>query len=57
VIHRDFRPQQKWLFAEEAVEYGCCDRVLDRAPDSIVRRVEDNGGDENDLNSATMNDR
>jgi len=45
VIHRDF-DRNKWLFAEEAVEYGCCDRVLDRAPDSIVRRVEDNGGDE-----------
>src|SRR5947208_9284822 len=44
VIHRDF-DRNKWLFAEEAVEYGCCDRVLDRAPDSI-HRIEANGGDE-----------
>ena len=44
-IHRDF-DRNKWLFAEEAVEYGCADRVLDRAPEAIVRRVPDNGGDE-----------
>src|SRR4051812_19323878 len=44
-IHRDF-DRNKWLFAEEAVEYGCCDRVLDRAPETALRRVEDNGGDE-----------
>jgi ATP-dependent Clp protease protease subunit len=44
VIHRDF-DRNKWLFAEEAVEYGCADKVLDRAPDAI-RRVSDNGGDE-----------
>ena len=31
-IHRDF-DRNKWLFAEEAVEYGCADRVLDRAPE------------------------
>src|SRR4051812_13237452 len=43
-IHRDF-DRNKWLFAEEAVEYGCCDRVLDRAPDSLGR-VEDNGADQ-----------
>lgn len=36
VIHRDF-DRNKWLFAEEAVEYGCADRVLDRAPDSVTR--------------------
>src|SRR3954467_2656336 len=36
-IHRDF-DRNKWLFAEEAVEYGCCDRVLDRAPETIARR-------------------
>ena len=30
-IHRDF-DRNKWLFAEEAVEYGCVDRVLDSAP-------------------------
>src|SRR5256714_5475424 len=45
VIHRDF-DRNKWLFAEEAVEYGCADRVLDRAPDIAPRRLEDNGGDE-----------
>ena len=30
-IHRDF-DRNKWLFAEEAVAYGCADRVLDSAP-------------------------
>ena len=40
-IHRDF-DRNRWLFAEEAVEYGCADRVLDRAPDaSPKRRGED----------------
>src|ERR1700710_1319756 len=39
-IHRDF-DRNKWLFAEEAVEYGCADRVLDRAPEVTPRR----GGD------------
>jgi ATP-dependent Clp protease protease subunit len=33
-IHRDF-DRNKWLFAEEAVEYGCADRVLDRAPETL----------------------
>src|SRR3982751_4388704 len=44
-IHRDF-DRNKWLFAEEAVEYGCADRVLDRAPDAIVRRSIDDDEDE-----------
>jgi ATP-dependent Clp protease, protease subunit len=35
-IHRDF-DRNKWLFAEEAVEYGCADRVLDRAPETPMR--------------------
>jgi len=35
-IHRDF-DRNKWLFAEESVEYGCADRVLDRAPEAPVR--------------------
>jgi len=35
-IHRDF-DRNKWLFAEEAVEYGCADRVLDRIPESAMR--------------------
>lgn len=38
-IHRDF-DRNKWLFAEEAVEYGCADKVLDRAPEPpVVRRA------------------
>src|SRR5688572_5970252 len=32
-IHRDF-DRNKWLFADEAVSYGCADKVLDRAPDA-----------------------
>ena len=44
-IHRDF-DRNKWLFAEEAVEYGCADRVLDRAPEIVVRRHRDD--DDND---------
>ena len=40
-IHRDF-DRNKWLFAEEAVAYGCVDKVLDRAPDIAPRaRTED----------------
>jgi ATP-dependent Clp protease, protease subunit len=39
-IHRDF-DRNKWLFAEEAVEYGCADRVLDRAPEAAPRRARD----------------
>jgi ATP-dependent Clp protease protease subunit len=35
-IHRDF-DRNKWLFAEEAVEYGCADKVLDRAPEVAPR--------------------
>src|SRR6476469_709753 len=31
-IHRDF-DRNKWLFAEEAVEYGCADRVMETAPE------------------------
>jgi ATP-dependent Clp protease protease subunit len=42
-IHRDF-DRNKWLFAEEAVEYGCADRVLDRAPE-VVRRTDANADD------------
>src|SRR5215216_1302536 len=36
-IHRDF-DRNKWLFAEEAVEYGCADKVLTRAPEGLVPR-------------------
>jgi ATP-dependent Clp protease protease subunit len=35
-IHRDF-DRNKWLFAEEAVEYGCADKVLQSAPETIRR--------------------
>src|SRR5689334_4344424 len=42
-IHRDF-DRNKWLFAEEAVDYGCADRVLETAPESVHRR----DGDEDD---------
>jgi len=43
-IHRDF-DRNKWLFAEEAVEYGCADRVMDRAPDVAVRPRGENDDD------------
>ena len=36
VIHRDF-DRNKWLFAEEAIEYGVADRILDRAPEAYDR--------------------
>src|SRR3954449_5630826 len=35
IIHRDF-DRNKWLFAEEAVAYGCADKVQDRAPERLV---------------------
>src|SRR3954453_6718557 len=42
-IHRDF-DRNKWLFAEEAVAYGCADKVLDRAPETTpkARTAEEN---------------
>src|SRR3954464_4151620 len=36
-IHRDF-DRNKWLFAEEAVAYGCADNVLLRAPEGMAPR-------------------
>src|SRR5438552_14899415 len=45
-IHRDF-DRNKWLFAEEAVEYGCADRILERMPETHARRGEEDGEDEN----------
>jgi ATP-dependent Clp protease, protease subunit len=33
-IHRDF-DRNKWLFAEEAIEYGCADLVLERVPEIV----------------------
>src|SRR3954463_7659619 len=43
LIHRDF-DRNKWLFAEEAVAYGCADKVLDRAPETApkARTAEEN---------------
>src|SRR5438552_9659317 len=35
-IHRDF-DRNKWLFAEEAVDYGCADRVMERVPETLRR--------------------
>ena len=43
-IHRDF-DRNKWLFAEEAVEYGCADRVMDRAPEVVARARGENDDD------------
>jgi len=39
-IHKDF-DRNKWLFAEEAVEYGCADRIIEKAPDLPARKSED----------------
>jgi ATP-dependent Clp protease protease subunit len=46
MIKRDF-DRNKWLFAEEAVAYGCADRVQDRAPERIgsPRRGDDDNGE------------
>src|SRR5689334_13181600 len=44
-IHRDF-DRNKWLFAEEAVEYGVADKILDRAPDLIKPASNGNSDDE-----------
>ena len=46
-IHRDF-DRNKWLFADEAVDYGCCDRVLDREPEGTPRRRDENGDEDKD---------
>ena len=35
VIHRDF-DRNKWLFAEEAIEYGVADKILENAPSYIT---------------------
>ncbi|HUB26278.1 MAG TPA: ATP-dependent Clp protease proteolytic subunit [Tepidisphaeraceae bacterium] len=45
-IHRDF-DRNKWLFSEEAVEYGCADRVEHRAAARIATPdIDDNPGEE-----------
>jgi ATP-dependent Clp protease, protease subunit len=33
-IHRDF-DRNKWLFSEEAVQYGCADKIIERVPETI----------------------
>ena len=43
-ILRDF-DRNKWLFAEEAVEYGVADKVLDRMPEGVVARKSDDEKD------------
>ena len=43
-IKRDF-DRNKWLFAEEAVAYGCADKVQDRAPERIGVRRDDESDD------------
>ena len=43
-IHRDF-DRNKWLFADEAVEYGVADKVLDRAPEGQPRRRNEDDDD------------
>jgi ATP-dependent Clp protease protease subunit len=43
-IHRDF-DRNKWLFSDEAVEYGVADRVLDRAPEGQPRRRSEDDDD------------
>src|SRR5436190_12386967 len=47
VIHRDF-DRNKWLFAEEAVAYGVCDKVQDRAPERILRKRDEENGEDKD---------
>src|SRR5580765_6580816 len=44
-IHRDF-DRNKWLFAEEAVEYGVADKIMDRAPDVAPASRSANGDDD-----------
>ena len=44
-IHRDF-DRNKWLFAEEAIAYGCADRILERIPDVVRSRDVDADEDE-----------
>jgi ATP-dependent Clp protease protease subunit len=46
-IKRDF-DRNKWLFAEEAVAYGCADKVQDRAPDRVISAKRDADDDADD---------
>jgi ATP-dependent Clp protease protease subunit len=47
IIHRDF-DRNKWLFAEEAVAYGCADKVQDRAPERPLSAKRDQDNDDDD---------
>jgi ATP-dependent Clp protease protease subunit len=44
LIHRDF-DRNKWLFADEAVAYGCADRIVERAPENMPRAKRDEDDD------------
>lgn len=47
-IKRDF-DRNKWLFAEEAVAYGCADQIMTRAPEGLPPgKQADIAGDESD---------
>ena len=39
-IHKDF-DRNRWLFAEEAVEYGCADQIIQSAPVSAVKHTDE----------------
>jgi len=54
VVHRDF-DRNKWLFAEEAVEYGCADKVLDRAPEMVRPHRDIDDDDDDDEEEAEPN--
>jgi len=45
VIKKDF-DRNKWLFAEEAVAYGCTDHVVERLPETAPARRRDADDDE-----------
>ena len=45
VVHRDF-DRNKWLFAEEAVAYGCADKVQDRAPERPLSKRDEEDDDD-----------
>ena len=44
-IKRDF-DRNKWLFAEEAVAYGCADKVQDRAMERLVPKRDRDDDDD-----------
>ncbi len=43
-IKRDF-DRNRWLFAEEAVEYGIADKVLESAPDTFTQHQAETGNE------------